>query len=341
MVSIMANVLLLHLDGDLPNIALMRIAAHHRTLGDALTLRRAESVEDVEPNLGDDFARVYASAIFKKTSPLVARLRAVRPDAIVGGTGVDIRLCLSDIGITTRAVDYSLYPDFAASLGFTQRGCRLRCEFCVVPEKEGSVVEEQSVAEIWRGNGHPRHIHLLDNDFFGQRRWRDRIEEIRAGGFRVCFTQGINARLISENIARAIASVDYRASDFKTRRIYAAWDNRDDEERLFEGLDRLRAAGVKPRHVLVYMLCGYWAGETHEDREHRRTRLRAWGALPYPMPFVRTPELIAYQRWVVGAYDKGPKAIPWAEWMRAKGQPRRLGDRTGAQIHLPIVGGNA
>jgi len=28
------NVLLLHLDGKLPNLALMRVSAHHRALGD-------------------------------------------------------------------------------------------------------------------------------------------------------------------------------------------------------------------------------------------------------------------------------------------------------------------
>src|SRR6266436_1647510 len=33
--------------------------------------------------------------------------------------------------------DYSLYPKFTGSLGFTQRGCRLSCKFCVVPIKEG------------------------------------------------------------------------------------------------------------------------------------------------------------------------------------------------------------
>lgn len=33
------NVLLLQLDGKLPNLALMRIAAHHRAQGDAVELR--------------------------------------------------------------------------------------------------------------------------------------------------------------------------------------------------------------------------------------------------------------------------------------------------------------
>ena len=36
----MGHVLLWHLDGRLPNLALMRLAAHHRALGDTVELRR-------------------------------------------------------------------------------------------------------------------------------------------------------------------------------------------------------------------------------------------------------------------------------------------------------------
>jgi hypothetical protein len=329
-----ANVLLLHLDGKLPNLALMRLAAHHRALGDAVTLRRAPTIAAVEPELWDVFDRVYASCIFDRTRPVAERLLEVRPDAIVGGTGWDLRRTIEDLGVTTKTQDYSLYPRFRASIGFSQRGCRLRCDFCVVPRKEGVVREDQPIAVIWRGDPHPRDILLLDNDFFGQRGWRDRVEELRAGAFRVCFSQGINARMISEEAAAAIASVDYRDDSFTRKRIYTAWDSKEDEKTLFRGLDRLLAAGVKPDHVMVYMLVGYWAGETHEDRDYRRAKLRAWGARPYPMPFVRTPELVGFQRWVLGAYDK---SIGWGEWSRARYQPAGLGDRSGAQKHLPLV----
>ncbi len=328
------NVLLLHLDGKLPNVALMRLAAHHRALGDEVTLRHAPTVTSVEPELGDTFARVYASAIFERTRPVAQRLAEVRPDALIGGTGWEIARTLEDVGVTTKEQDYSIYPRFKPSIGFTQRGCRLKCDFCVVPRKEGAVTEEQTVKELWRGDPHPKHLLLLDNDFFGQPGWHWRIDEIRKGGFKVCFSQGINARMINDEVAEAIGDVDYRDDSFKAKRIYTAWDNRKDEGTLFRGLDRLKQAGVRPDHVMVYMLIGYWAGETHEDREYRRARLREWGARPYPMPFVRTPELLGFQRWVVGAYDKG---IPWAEWSRAKFQPAGLGDRTGAQRHLPLV----
>lgn len=317
----MKRVLLLQLDGKVPNIALMRIAAHHRDLGHAVELRRAGNTAAVEREFGDRPDHVYASLIFESTRPLAQRLAVSMPEAVIGGTGWDIGKKLEDVGIGTREQDYSIYPDFKQSIGFTQRGCRLRCSFCVVPRKEGAVAADRSIAEVWRGEGHPRELLLLDNDFFGQPGWRQHIEDIRAGGFKVSFNQGINARFLHEESAAAIASVDYRDDSMKVRRIYTAWDNRKDEKRLFAGLEALVRHGVKPDHIMVYILVGYWPGETHADRDHRRQKLREFGARPYPMPFVRTPELIGFQRWVIGAYDK---AIPWEEWSAARWRPERL-----------------
>ncbi len=320
------RVLLLHLDGKLPNIALMRVAAHHRALGDEVELRHVPTVSAVGRTLDDliheKHGAVYASLIFERTRPVAERVLKVYPGAIVGGTGFDVSGTLEQRGITTLKQDYSIYqPKWTQSIGFTQRGCRLKCSFCVVPKKEGGARDEQSVADIWRGDPYPRHLILLDNDFFGAPSWRQRIAEIRDGEFKVCFSQGINVRAVDDEAADAIASVDYRDDMMRERRIFTAWDNRRDEKKLFAGLEKLTARGVKPRHIMVYMLIGYWPGETTEDREHRRARLREFGCLPYPMPFVRTPELVAFQRWVISRNDK---SVPWADWLAAKAQPRNL-----------------
>lgn len=338
----MTRILLWHLDGWLPNLALMRIAAHHRALGAVVELRRvsngssldAKAWREIEPRFGDPaWDRVYASAIFERSRPLVERLVVLYPGVEVGGTGSwSLGRTLADVGIVDDGpLDYTPYPGFTASMGFTQRGCRFRCSFCVVPRKEGRARPHGTIAEIWRGEPQPRHLHLLDNDFFGNPLWRDRIAEIREGRFRVSFTQGINARVLSDEAAAAVASVDYRADDMRERRIYTAWDQLGDERVLFRGLDRLVAHGVKPDHIMVYMLVGHAPGETHEQRDHRRRRLREYGCRPYPMPFVRTPELLGFQRWIVDAYDK---TIPWERWKAAHYNPRKLGDR----YSLPLVG---
>lgn len=312
------KILLLQLDGKIPNLALMRIAAHHRN--DEVSFRVAGNMEAIQRQLGEQPDLVYASAIFTRSRFLAEQLLQVFPGAIVGGTGWDFST-LEQRGIETTATDYSIYPKFRQSLGFTQRGCRLKCEFCVVPKKEGKVRPEATIAEIWRGDPWPREVLLLDNDFFGQPNWRDRIAELRDGKFKVSFNQGINARLITDEAAEAIASVDYRDDSMKRKCIYTAWDNRDDEAKLFAGLNRLVKCGVCPTNITVYMLCGYWPGETQADREYRRQRLRDFGAVPYPMPFVRTREIIGFQRWVIGAYDK---AIPWGDWVRSGYYPNHL-----------------
>lgn len=320
------RVLLLQLDGKLPNLALMRLAAHHRQAGDAVTLRRAGNVRSAQPQLDDaEWDRVYASLIFTSSRPIAEAVQRAYPGAILGGTGWDRKdqpaSSLEAIGVKSQDLEYGDYPQWTSSIGFSQRGCRLRCSFCVVPHKEGKVRAVGSIADIWRGDPWPRHIHLLDNDFFGQKEWPLRIDELRAGRFRVSFNQGINARMLTDETAAAIASVDYRDDSMKVKRIYTAWDNRKDEARLFRGLEALVRHGVAPDSIMVYMLIGYWPGETAADRDYRRARLREFGARPYPMPYERTSELIGFQRWVIGAYDK---KVSWSDWKRARYQPANL-----------------
>lgn len=336
------NVLFLHLDGKLPSLPGMRIAAHYRALGDTVEVRRiaVSVVEDkalrkalanLEPRFGDPaWDKIYGTAIFETTQPLVQRARQIYPAAVIGGTGVSITSNLSEIGIETEGpLDYSDYPSWSQSIGFTQRGCRLACEFCVVPRKEGKAYEVGSIERIWRGGDAPRHVILLDNDFFGVPGWKARIRELLDGGYRVCFCQGINARMLNKETAEAIASVNYRDTDMDRKRIYTAWDSRKDERTLFRGLEALANAGVLPDHIMVYCLIGYWPGETHADRDYRRKALRDFGARPYPMPYrdatttkVVWDELKLFQKWCVQRHDLH---MSWEQFLALKGELRKLG----------------
>lgn len=316
------NVLLLQLDGKMPNLALMRLAHWCRSLGHTVTLRRAANLQALQPRLDDpQWGEVLGSAIFSATRPLAYEAQRIYPTIILGGTGIDVRSSLEALGMKPWGVDYSDYPMWSQSIGFTQRGCRLKCKFCVVPEKEGPVREEKTIWQIYRGEPWPRHLILLDNDFFGQPKWEDRIQEILDGKFKVSLSQGINARFLTEAAAASLALIDYRDDSMKVKRLYTAWDNLGDEARLFRGLELLVKYGIKPDHIMVYMLIGYWKGETRSDWEYRRKQLRAFGCRPYPMPFVRTPETVGFQRWVIGAYDK---RIPWSDWEAARMRPERL-----------------
>ena len=68
------RVLLLHLDGKLPNLALMRLASHHRAAGDEVVYRRAGNMRAIEPQLEAPFDRVVGSLIFERSRPLAERV---------------------------------------------------------------------------------------------------------------------------------------------------------------------------------------------------------------------------------------------------------------------------
>ncbi|MDA0771060.1 MAG: hypothetical protein O2821_12700 [Chloroflexi bacterium] len=257
------------------------------------------------------YDRVYGSAIFGWSKPVIQRLRDAFPDAIVGGTGIDdwTTTVEAQIGEEYEHYDYSIYPEYEWSLGFTQRGCRLNCGFCVVPKKEGRPRSLNTIWDIWRPDT-PRNICLLDNDFFGQGKseWSARLAEIKEGGFKVCF----NIRLINEESAIELASVPYYDDQFKTRRLYTAWDNLGQEGIFFKGVNLLKDAGVPPSHLMVYMLIGYAPGETMEDIMYRYQKMVDFGCHPYPMVYNNlNPELKRFQRWVIRRYHE---FIPWADY---------------------------
>ncbi len=254
----MAEVRLTHIDGKLPNLALMKLAHFHRAAGDNIHFTKSVARDMLEPV----YRRVYGSAIFSASADRVALFRQEFPEAIVGGTHDmgDVQTVEQFLGVEEcESYDYSIYPNFEASIGFSQRGCRLKCGFCVVPRKEGKPRSVNTIASMWRGTPYPKHIHLLDNDFFGQARdqWEARIDEIISGGFRVCLNQGINVRLLDDTAAKALGSIPYYDDAFKTRRLYTAWDNIGDEGRFFAGVDALERHGIPPQHVMAYMLVGY------------------------------------------------------------------------------------
>jgi hypothetical protein len=305
------NIRITQIDGALPNLALMRIAAWHKAQGHEVVQTRVIEQELFEP----PYDAVYGSAIFGFSADRVRRFTTAWPGAIVGGTGTASGATVEQIVGDFDGLDYSGYPDFEASIGFTQRGCRMKCKFCVVPTKEGKNRSVNTIAQIWRGEGHPKKLHLLDNDFFGQEQWRDRIAEIREGGFRVCLSQGINVRLIDEDAAAALATIEYRNTKFDKRQLYTAWDNLKDERVFFKGVDTLERAGIPPKHLMAYMLIGFDPLETWERIWHRFNEMVARGISPYPMVYNRRRvDLISFQRWVVtGLY----RIVPWDEYRRS------------------------
>lgn len=322
------NVLCFQIDGKLPNLALMRLSAWHREHGDNVIL--LNSFGDLSFIPTPD--RVYASSIFTSSHERRAELSRRFSGVVSGGDGYhaiwnDLTVIGKNLGSNLREViqdrdpetippDYSHYSNFTASIGYTQRGCRLDCGFCRMKTREGDARSVRTLNQIWRGAGFPRHVCLLDNDFFGQGEWESVLREAIEGQFKVCFNQGINIRLITYEQARVLAQVYYCDDSFKTRRLYTAWDNLGDEKRFKAGVAELKEAGISPSHLMVYMLLGFRKGETEEEILYRFNEMVKLGCRPYPMVFDnKDKNLKKFQRWVIRRYYE---LVPWEEFKRGE-----------------------
>ena len=296
----MKKIKLVQVDGKLPNLALMKISNHYRNKN-----YQVDFSHNVERDMFETpYEKIYASSIFKFSNKKLQRLKQNYPNAIVGGTGTFDSITVEQvIRNVENKIDYSIYSDYKHSIGFSQRGCRLKCKFCVVPQKEGSIVEEKTIAQIYRGAPYPKNIMLLDNDFFGQPNWKARVDELKKGNFKVCFSQGINVRLINEEVADSLKSIKFYDGKFQKRRLYTAWDNLRDEKKFLSKIDLLLKNKIKPSEIMVYMLIGYDSKETWQKIFYRFNKMVEIGLLPYPMVYNKDrKDLKQFQRWVIRGY---------------------------------------
>lgn len=153
----MARIGLIDVDGgkNFPNIALMKISAYHKSIGD--------EVEWYSPFDGW-FNKVYMSKVFSFTPDYDEWINA--DEVIKGGTGYAISLVdgkeifdkRKDANLPAEIEgmypDYSLYPALTqdTAYGFLTRGCPRGCDFCIVGKKEGRCsVKVADLNQFWGG----------------------------------------------------------------------------------------------------------------------------------------------------------------------------------------------
>jgi hypothetical protein len=276
------TIALYDVDSKIPNLALMKLSRYHKERGD-----------EVVPFLPIEkftYDKVYASTIFNFSDKSY-----LDPEQMsIGGTGWDFTTSLPD-EVEGLVPDYTFY-DCNHSIGFSMRGCRFKCEFCVVPKKEGRPVGMSTIDQLWTQRD-SNFLMLLDNDFFGNPEWQARIDEMLKFDLRVNFSQGLNIRIISKAQAEALASVRFVSASNKSRAVFFAWDQIDDERVIIRGMERCVEAGIKPHEMQFYVLIGF--NSTHEENMRRVTFLNDFGADPFVMPFDRSdPYQRRFARWV-------------------------------------------
>jgi len=290
------KIALYDVDSRIPNLALMKISAYHKAMGD--------EVEMYSPLYREEYDHIYASKVFNFSDGSLLDPQKME----IGGTGWDIKKELAP-EIEAMQPDYSVY-NYPHNIGFTMRGCRLVCSFCVVPEKEGKPKPTASIYDLWTQRD-SKFLILLDNDFFGNPEWRERIAEMQDTGLRVNFSQGLNIRNLKPEQAEAIASVKFRNINNTRKQVHFAWDDPRHEKLIHKGIALAERGGIKPSQMAFYVLIGYHS--TPAEDLHRVEVLRAYGCDPYVMPYDKSdPYQKAFTRWV--NHKAIFKSVPWADY---------------------------
>lgn len=261
-----------------PNYALMKISAWHKAQGDV--------VEWWNP-LYFSYDKVYSSKVFTFTpeSPYLPE------NTVRGGTGYGIYDPLPD-EIDAMYPDYSIYPKVKYAIGFLTRGCIRRCPWCVVPKKEGLIRPYRTWREIKRPDS--RDIVFMDNNVLACSHGIEQMRDMVGQGVRVDFNQGLDARLITPEVAEILGGLKW------IRFIRTACDTDDMTEVVLEKAKLLEQYGVKPWRLFVYVLV-----KDIPSAERRVLALRDAGMNMFAQPYrdfetnAEPPEeLKAFARWV-------------------------------------------
>lgn len=258
------NVALLAVDSNYPNLALMKVSAWHKSQGD--------TVEWYNPF--DTYDRLYMAKVFSFTPDYGFVIANVRGEVVRGGTGYDIRSSLPG-DMDRLQPDYSLYPavDSRTSYGFLTRGCPNRCRWCVVPQKEGGIRPYMDVDDITLHGERPYAV-LMDNNVLACDYGLSQLEKIAERRYHVDFNQGLDARLVTLDVARLLARVRW------IKRIRFGCDTPAQIVECERAIQLVRQAGYKGEFFLYCILIDF------DESYHRLSYWRKYKyVLPHAQPY--------------------------------------------------------
>jgi hypothetical protein len=196
--------------------------------------------------------------------------------------------------------DYSLYPEFDYSIGFSSRGCirsTKTCLFCVVPIKEGKFRRVQHPSE-WYNPAYDK-IVFLDNNILAD---KDYFMEITTWciekKLKLQFNQGLDIRRLDEEIAHRLLEMP------KHGMVNFAWDHIEDEVTVKKKIKLLKDVGFTNNKLRakVQFYVYVHADEDYESGVYRCRELKKLNCNAYAMynaDNIATQRIKDLQRWTI------------------------------------------
>lgn len=257
------RVALVDVDSKIPNLALMKASAWHKSRGDA--------VELFDPL----FSRpdlIYASKIFDFTPDYDYYPDGV--EVLRGGPAYDLHAKLPFPDDDMIMPDYDLFGCMYA-MGRFSRGCPNRCPWCIVPKMDGNGMRHVADLKDWWSGQEVARV-MDDNLMADEDLFVNACGQLHDAGCKVIW-EALDIRRINERTARALASVKPKGA------VHFAWDGHAEDGYVQDGIERLRRAGLKPYRLMFYVLVGF--NTSREYDMHRITTLRDLGVNPFVMPY--------------------------------------------------------
>ncbi|WP_437629258.1 radical SAM protein [Clostridium paraputrificum] len=278
---------LIDVDGhNFPNLALMKIAAYHKSLGD--------DVEWYDPMFSGHMDKVYMSKIFTFTDDYIYNIDS--EEIVKGGTGYFYPTGGTELPEEIEHIypDYSIYYDKIpatreTAYGFLTRGCPRGCDFCIVGKKEGRCSKKVAdLSQFWKGQ---KYIEVMDPNLLACSEWKDLLQQLIDSKATVNINQGMDIRFMTEEKAEMI-------NKLKVKLIHFAWDNYEFET--YEKLKKYRPLlKFNGRKLRVYVLVNF--NTTLEQDLDRIYKLKELDYDPYVMIYEKwkaPKEIRRLQRWV-------------------------------------------
>jgi len=173
------------------------------------------------------------------------------------------------------------YTDY--SIGFLTRGCFRKCKFCV-NQKYNRVFVHSPLEEFY--DPERKKICMLDDNFFGGRGWKPLFEELVKTNKPFKFKQGLDERLLTDEICKALFSAKYDG-DFTF-----AFDNIGDYDLIHRKLKMIRKY-TDTINIKFYVLVGFESTDINdiENAFSRIALLAKYHCLPYIMRYQNKNEM--------------------------------------------------